>query len=62
MEEGEAVSWPHLQLVPADVTAHVDWAAADGAAAVLKQLVQRRQHWLITCLHVEDQLHMHKRV
>ena len=46
----------HLQLRPADVTPHVDRAAADGVAAVLKHLVQRRQHWRLTGLHVEDEL------
>ena len=46
----------HLQLGPADVTPHVDRAAADGVAAVLKHLVQRRQHWRLTGLHVENEL------
>ena len=46
----------HLQLGPIDVAPHVDWAAADGAAAVLKQFVHRRQHCRLTCLHVEDHL------
>ncbi len=46
----------HLQLGPADVTSHVDGAAADGVAAVLKQFMQRRQHCRLTGLQVEDEL------
>ena len=46
----------HVQLGPADVTPHVDWAAADGVTAVLKQFMQRRQHSWLTGLHVEDDL------
>ena len=46
----------HLQLGPADVTSHVNGAAADGVAAVLKQFMQRRQHCRLTGLHVENDL------
>lgn len=46
----------HVQLRPADVTPHVDWAAADSVAGVLKQFMQRRQHCRLTGLQVEDDL------